>query len=57
MEFVLFGAREISIKTGNDNIMTTNSAKNLGMIMGNHLKGIQHINKLASSTFVTIQKA
>ena len=60
-EFVLFGTRqqleiagEISIKIGNDNIMNTNSSKNLGMIMDNHLNITQHINKLASSTFVTI---
>ena len=51
MEFVLFGtrqqleiARQISIKIGNDNSIGTNSAKNLGMIMDNHLKGMQHIN-------------
>ena len=54
MVFVLFGTRqqleiagEISIKIGNNNIMSTNSAKNLGMIMDNHLKGTQHIDNLA----------
>ena len=62
MEFVLFGkwqqfefAGEIRIKIWNDNIMSINSAQNLGMIMDNYLKGTQHINKLTSSTFVTIQ--
>ena len=46
MELVLFGTRqqmeivgEISIKIGNNNIMSTSSAQNLGMIMDNHLKG------------------
>ena len=62
MESVLFGTRQqleiagkISIKIGNDNIMSTNSAKNLRMIMNNHPKGTLHINKLVSSTFVSIQ--
>ena len=59
MVSVLFGTRqqleiagEISMKIGNDNITTTNTAQNLGMIIDNHLKGTRHINKLASSTFV-----
>ena len=34
--------------------MSNNSATNVEMIMEKHLKGILHINNLASSTFVTI---
>ena len=63
-EFVSFGTKqqleivgETSIKFGNDNIMSTNSAKNLGIIMDNHFKGTQHINILTSSTFVTKQNS
>ena len=54
MEFILYGTKqqleiagEISIKNGNHNIMSINSAKNLEMIITSKV--------LASSTFVIIQ--
>ena len=61
-EFIIFGVHQqlakvhhISIKIGNDIIENVPAVRNLGMYFDSELKLTVHINKLASSSFATLQ--
>ena len=47
-------AGELKIKIGNDTVINSTSAKNLGVHFDANLKGTRHTNRLSNSVFLTI---